>query len=70
EVGSGRYDAGNGVFLAGDGKGNFAWLDNLQSGFWAMQNARDLAMLRGAGGKSLIVVANNNGKLQVYGAQK
>ena len=44
------YDAGNGTLLLGDGKGNFSWLNNIFSGFWAMREARDLAMLRGAGG--------------------
>lgn len=67
EVGSGRYDAGNGVFLSGDGKGNFNWINNLQSGFWAMRDARDLEMLTGPGGKRSFVVANNNNALQVFG---
>lgn len=66
EVGTGRYDAGNGVFLAGDGKGNFNWVNNLQSGFWAMRDARDLAMLKGPGNKRIFLVANNNSALQVY----
>ncbi len=67
EVGTGRYDAGNGVFLSGDGKGNFSWVNNLQSGFWAMKDARDVALLRGPGGKRTILVANNNSALQVFG---
>jgi hypothetical protein len=66
EVGTGRYDAGNGVFLAGDGKGNFTWVNNLQSGFWAMRDARDLAIVKGANGKRTFVVANNNSALQVF----
>ncbi|HLP95445.1 MAG TPA: VCBS repeat-containing protein [Saprospiraceae bacterium] len=66
EVGTGRYDAGNGVFLAGDGKGNFRWVNNLESGFWAMRDARDVAVIKGAGGKRSFVVANNNSGLQVY----
>lgn len=66
EVESGRYDAGIGVFLAGDGKGNFTWVNNLESGFWAMREARDLAMLKGAGGRKTFVVANNNSALQIY----
>ncbi|MBC7776156.1 MAG: VCBS repeat-containing protein, partial [Phycisphaerae bacterium] len=67
EVGTGRYDAGNGIFLSGDGKGNFTWVNNLQSGFWAMKDARDVAVLRGAGGKRTFLVANNNSTLQVFG---
>ncbi len=66
EVGTGRYDAGNGVLLTGDGKGNFNWVNNLQSGFWAMRDARDVALIRGAGGKRTFLVANNNSGLQVF----
>jgi hypothetical protein len=66
EVESGRYDSGTGVLLAGDGKGNFTWVNNLESGFWAMREARDLAMIRGAGGKRIFLVANNNSALQIF----
>lgn len=67
EVGTGRYDAGNGVFLAGNGKGQFSWINNVQSGFWAMRDARNLALIRGAGNRRTILVANNNSGLQVFG---
>jgi hypothetical protein len=66
EVETNRCDAGNGFFLAGDGKGGFNWVNNLSSGFWAMREARDLAMLRSAGGKTLFVVANNNSSVQIF----
>jgi hypothetical protein len=66
EIEGGRCDAGNGAFLAGDGKGNFTWVNNLQSGFWAMREARDLVMLKGAGGKRIFIVANNNSPLQIF----
>ncbi|MFN0213951.1 MAG: VCBS repeat-containing protein [Saprospiraceae bacterium] len=66
EVETNRCDAGNGALFTGDGKGNFAWVDNLQTGFWATREARDLAMLRGASGKRLVVVANNNRPAQVF----
>ena len=66
EVETNPCDAGNGTLFLGDGKGNFAWMDNTLSGFWAMREARDLAMLRGAGGKRIFIVANNNSRPQVY----
>lgn len=66
EVETNRCDAGNGALLLGDGKGNFSWFNNMESGFWAMKEARDLVMLRAAGGKRLIVVANNNDGLQIF----
>lgn len=65
DVESGRYDAGAGVLLAGDGRGGFTWVNNLESGFWAQREARDLALLRSEGGRAIIVVANNNGEAQV-----
>ena len=66
EVETHPCDAGNGTLLLGDGKGNFAWLDNIFSGFWASREAHDLAMLRGAGGKRIFVVANTNSALQIF----
>lgn len=66
EVETNRCDAGNGTLLLGDGKGNFSWANNLNTGFWAMKEARDLAVLRGAGGKRIFIVSNNNGKVQVW----
>ncbi len=66
EVETNPCDAGTGTLLLGDGKGNFAWLDNTLSGFWALREARDLVLLRGAGSKRMIVVANNNSALQIF----
>ncbi|MEZ4928272.1 MAG: VCBS repeat-containing protein [Saprospiraceae bacterium] len=66
EVETNRCDAGNGALFLGDGKGNFQWMDNLKSGFWAMREARDLALLRGAGGKHIILVANNHGPAEIF----
>jgi hypothetical protein len=67
EVENGRCDAGNGVLLRGDGRGHFSWVNNLESGFWASREVRDLALLPGANGKNTIIVANNNSTLQVFG---
>ncbi|HEX5111848.1 MAG TPA: VCBS repeat-containing protein [Saprospiraceae bacterium] len=66
EVETNPCDAGNGVVLLGDGKGNFKTMDNVASGFWAEKEARDLVMLKGAGGKSIFVVSNNNDALQMF----
>jgi hypothetical protein len=66
EVETNPCDAGIGSLLLGDGKGNFSWLNNVNAGFWAMREARDVAMLRGPGGKRRIVVANNGGKMQLF----
>ncbi len=67
EVETNACDAGIGTLLAGDGKGNFAWVNNNQSGFWARGEVRDLALVRGSNGRGTVVVANNNSAAQVYG---
>jgi hypothetical protein len=67
EVETNRCDAGNGTFLAGDGKGGFTWVENTKSGFWAQKQARDMALLRGPNGKVRVLVTNNDDKLQLYG---
>ncbi|MCF8247654.1 MAG: CRTAC1 family protein [Saprospiraceae bacterium] len=67
EVETNRCDSGNGIFLAGDGKGNFNWIDNTKSGFWAIKEVRDMALLQAPNNKVKLVVSNNNDKLQVYG---
>jgi hypothetical protein len=66
QVETGRCDAGNGLLLNNDGKGNLKGIPGRASGFWATKEARDLKILRGPGGKRLVVVANNNDKLQVF----
>ncbi len=66
DVETGRYDAGNGVFLTGDGKGNFSLIPNRQSGFWATREARDLENVKLANGKTLFLIANNNDILEGY----
>ena len=65
EVETGRLDAGTGTFLAGNGKGAFTWVNNLQTGFWADKEVRDLALLNSSVGYK-VIVANNDDKIQVY----
>ena len=66
EVETGRCDAGVGALFTGDGKGRFSWLNNLQNGFWAEREARDLVLLQSGNGKRLVIVANNNDRAQVF----
>jgi enediyne biosynthesis protein E4 len=67
EVETGRVDAGNGTLLLNDGKGNFRPMPNWASGFWAKKDARNIRLLRMAGGKQAVMVANNADALQVFG---
>lgn len=66
DVETGRYDAGNGVLLFGNGKGGYEFAPNTETGFWATKEARDLAKVKLANGKTLFLVANNNDVLQAY----
>jgi hypothetical protein len=66
QVETGRIDAGNGLLIRNDGKGNLQSVTPLASGFWAGKEARDMKFLRGPGGKKWLIVANNNDRLQMY----
>ncbi len=68
EVETGRADAGTGLYLKGEGGGTFTPVLPRDSGFMADRDVRDMALLRNAAGKTLILVANNNDRLQVFGA--
>lgn len=61
-----RIDAGNGTLLLGDGHGNFQVVPNRDCGFWANQEARNMATIKMAGGKQGVVVVNNSSKPQVF----
>lgn len=60
----GRYDAGYGAFLAGDGKGGFAFIPSGISGFHLEGEIRDILEIK-AGTLKLLLVAPSNGPVQV-----
>jgi hypothetical protein len=66
EVISGAYDAFTGLYLKGNGKGDFQPATLQQSGFVVDGDAKGMAELTLYSGKSLILIANNNGPLQAY----
>jgi hypothetical protein len=66
QVETGRLDAGNGVVLTNDGTGNFTALMPNASGLWASREVRDLKILKGPGKKRVILVGNNNEKVQGF----
>ena len=67
EIETGRYDAGTGLLLSGNGKGYFVPSKIKESGFFADKNVQSLKMLRSAKtGKELILVGNNNERLQLF----
>jgi hypothetical protein len=61
-----RADAGNGLWLRGDGQGHFAPVPPSESGFLAPRNVADLALINTPSGK-LVLVANTGDSLQAFG---
>lgn len=64
-VSDGRYDASIGLFLAGNGKGEFSPVPGRESGFFADGDAKAMAELVMKDGSSLILVARNSDSLKV-----
>ncbi|MEO5599995.1 MAG: VCBS repeat-containing protein, partial [Cyclobacteriaceae bacterium] len=73
EVSTGRYDASIGLYLQGDGKGNFSTMKVQKSGFVVDKDAKGLAKLILGDGHELILAGINNDQLKthvVYSANK
>jgi hypothetical protein len=66
EVNIGRYDALNGLFLKGDGTGNFRPVPISQSGIFIPGNGKALVTLTGINYQPLLAASQNRGPLQVY----
>ncbi|HWZ02786.1 MAG TPA: VCBS repeat-containing protein, partial [Mucilaginibacter sp.] len=66
EVGTGRYDAFNGLMLKGDGKGGFSPQSILQSGIYIPGNGKALVKLRDNSGNYLLAASQNRGPLKVF----
>ncbi|MEJ1237961.1 VCBS repeat-containing protein [Chryseolinea sp. T2] len=63
---SGRHDAGIGICMLGDGRGNFVSVPPVTSGFFANKDARALAGLKLASGDRLWIVTNNRDSIQAF----
>jgi len=63
---SGYYDAGTGVCLLGDGKGNFRALPIRESNFVVDTDAKSLGLLRRANNIPLYVATANRDSLQAW----
>lgn len=66
EVETGRYDAGTGLLLNNNGKGQFVTLNSQKTGLFTPHDARKIKMIGVEGDKSLVLVANNNSVLQCF----
>jgi len=66
EVISGRDDASIGLYLRGDGKGNFIPVRAKDSGFLADNDSKGMVNLVLSDGRELIVVGNNSNRARAY----
>ncbi|MFC2126359.1 FG-GAP-like repeat-containing protein [Bacteroidota bacterium] len=66
DVETGQYDAFIGLYLTGDGKGNFSPVPGRKSGFFVDRDAKGMAELTKDDGSSIILVAQNSGDLKVF----
>ena len=66
EIGTGRYDAFNGLVLKGDGTGNFVPMNMEQSGLYIPGDGKSLAYIRTANQKPLLLAGQNQGSLLVF----
>jgi hypothetical protein len=65
-VEDGQHDAFKGLFMEGDGRGNFSPVLPRESGFLVDGDAKGMAEITGTDGGSLILVAQNSGAMKVY----
>ncbi|HTQ27533.1 MAG TPA: VCBS repeat-containing protein, partial [Puia sp.] len=70
EVFVGRYDALNGLYLQGDGKGGFTPKSIMESGIFIPGNGRALVKYCSASGKYMLVASQNRGALKFFELKK
>ena len=63
---SGRHDAFNGLYLKGDGKGNFSTTTVAKSGFFVKGDAKGLATLHTAKNEDIVIATQNQDSLMVF----
>ena len=69
EIETPRNDASTGLFLKGDGRGEFYPVSIEESGFYAPNDVKDMKLIK-VGTKIMVIIANNNDKLQVFKIDK
>lgn len=62
----GRYDAGYGLLMLGDGKGNFLPMTMNQSGFIVTGEARDIEIIANSTGERRLLISRNNDYVLVF----
>jgi len=66
DVITGRYDASYGCLLRGGNKGEFTWVAPEKSGFVLKGDVKDMALIRLANGKRIVVAAVNDDSVRVF----
>jgi len=66
EIVTPRNDGGVGVFLTGDGKGNFKAIPSVLSGFFVPRDVKALSLIHLDNGDKAVVAGNNNERLQIF----
>jgi enediyne biosynthesis protein E4 len=66
EIVTPRNDAGIGIYMEGNGKGDFVLKPARESGFFAPGDVKALSIVNLKNGKKLVLVGNNNDRLQVF----
>jgi hypothetical protein len=66
EVVTPRNDGSIGVYMEGDGKGGFKIKSAGETGFFAPNDVKSLALIKLKIGDKLVLVGINNGKLQIF----
>jgi hypothetical protein len=62
----GRYDAGLGLTILGDGRGNFSPISNSESGLIVKGEGRDIAIVRSSKGGKVYLFSQNNSSLKAF----
>jgi len=65
EIETPRNDSSIGLFLKGDGKGNFKAVSRVKSGFFAPGDVKDMISIKTKDNSNLIITASNRGPLGV-----
>ncbi|NKI33055.1 VCBS repeat-containing protein [Croceivirga thetidis] len=65
----GRYDAVTGIYLKGNGKGNFRAISASESGFYLPEHTTSLIQITGQESEKLILAAQRNNSLKAFSIQ-
>jgi enediyne biosynthesis protein E4 len=67
EISMGRYDASNGILLAGNGKGGFR--SNNNSGFYMPNDVKSMAFIASPSGEALVIGTQNRNVTKLFKSQ-